>query len=120
MKLTRALARGLLALSLPLWIAACASSGPPAPAPVEVRTIEVKVPTFVALDPVLTAYPPEPAAPVPQCVDGAFLTPVMCNRQHADYTDALKTWGRSLRERLDAIGRVQPPAAEPDPEPGGR
>lgn len=71
------------------------------------ETVEVQVPVLVALDPRLTATPPEPPAPPARCRDAAGRTTV-CHKDEADWIDALRAWGRGLYNQLVEIRELQP------------
>ncbi len=76
------------------------------------QTVEVPVPTPVALEPRLTTLHPEPAAPGMQCVDSA-LQPTVCNEDSVEYTESIRTWGRKLYNQLKEIAGLQPKASTP-------
>lgn len=65
----------------------------------------------VPLESELTRDIPEPAAPLYKCRDKDGRATV-CNRDHVNYTDALRTWGRALRGKLKEIRELQPSAAD--------
>ena len=65
------------------------------------------MPVYKALDPVLTADIAEPNVPLFRCLDAQH-RPTVCNKDHADYTDALRTWGRTLQAKLKEIRELQP------------
>lgn len=90
-----------------MWLAACGATQPI----VRTEVVEVRVPVYVPLDPALTADLPEPAPPAWRCQDGAG-RPSVCNRDHVNYTEALRTWGRKLRAKLERVRELQPPPAE--------
>ena len=102
---TRTPRHGAALLFLSLSIAACASNPPREPA-VEVRTVTVRVPTPVAVDPALTFVEPEPVTPAGACMDAGQR--VLCNAELADDRDAWKLHARRLAERLRAIARLSP------------
>lgn len=77
-----------------MLLGACASREPL----IRTETVEVKVPTYVALDKKLTAVPDEPDLPA---------GPVT-NDDVASLVDALRAWGRDMAGKLREIEKLQP------------
>lgn len=71
------------------------------------EVVEVATPVYVAMDKRLTDDIPEPAPPAFRCKDDDG-RPTVCNKDHVNYTDALRTWGRKLQAKLGEIRELQP------------
>lgn len=98
----RTLARGsLLALTVVL-LAACGRDPL-----VKSEVVYVDKEVFVPLDPTLTTVLPEPPPPAFKCKD-ARGAPTVCNRDHANYTDAVRAWGRKGWNKVKEIKDLQP------------
>lgn len=87
-----------------------ASCGAKGPAIVRTETVEVKVASYVALDPELTKQRPEPAAPPAKCRDQRGKRTV-CNKDALNYIDALRAWGRGAYAQIQSIFDLQPKPA---------
>lgn len=74
---------------------------------VRTETVEVKVPVYVALDPRLTALEPLPARPQDRCVD-TLGRATICNRDHAEWTNAYDAALRRINARMAEIAGLQP------------
>jgi hypothetical protein len=103
---TPPLPRTLMLACLVLLLASCGREI------VRTQTVEVPVPTPVALDSRLTTLPPEPSAPGMQCVDAA-LQPTVCNEDAMSYLDTVRAWGRKLYNQLREIAELQPKTSTP-------
>jgi len=80
---------------------------------VRTETVEVKVPVYVPLPGALTALDAEPPPPPRRCTDPQAGLPTVCNKDAADYLEAVRAWGRAGWGRVADIGKLQP--AEPQP-----
>lgn len=78
---------------------------------VRTRVVEVKVPVQVALDARLTALEPVPPRPLDRCVD-AKGRPTICNRDHADWTNAYDAALARINARMAEIAGLQPRESE--------
>ncbi len=67
------------------------------------------MPVYTPLPVELTKSLPEPAEPLYKCRDDAGRATV-CNRDHVNYTEAMRTWGRKTDAKLKEIRGLQPPA----------
>ena len=86
---------GLLLAALPLlWLTGCATT----PKPIEVRSVMVQVPVYVALPSDLTTFEPMPAFPA-DFTNDAWVT----------YTMALQTALKIDIDKLTKIQAIQPP-----------
>lgn len=74
---------------------------------VKTEIVYVDKEVWKPLDAELVKDIPEPAAPAFKCKDTRG-QPTVCNRDHANYTEALRTWGRKMRQKLKEIRELQP------------
>lgn len=96
--------RGALTLCLLMSMQACV------PSKVAIRpttTIDVAVPTLIALPADLTAIPPAPTMPAPLALDRDG-EPTITNAQLADNRSAWIAYARTLAAKLRAIAGMQP------------
>lgn len=96
--------RGALTLCLLMSMQACVTSKQ-AIRPAE--TIEVAVPTLVALPAAMTTITPEPVMPAPLAVDRDG-EPTITNAQLADNRSDWIAYARTLAAKLRAIAGMQP------------
>lgn len=96
---TPRLLHGGALLCLVLSLTACKTCEPI----VRTETIEVKVPTYVALRADLMRVEPEPVKP----------SGTITNADLVDDRDAWRAWGRGLAEQLRKIAELQPKGAVP-------
>jgi hypothetical protein len=74
---------------------------------VKSEVVYVDKPVWKPLDPALTRDIPEPAAPAFKCKDARGAATV-CNRDSVNYTEAVRTWGRKLQQKIKEIRELQP------------